>query len=216
MIKIGISIYLMKRISAFILVVLAISCGTKVFQTKWTEETAPEKFVARFETSKGDFDMKIERRLSPKAADRFYQLLKHDYFKNILFYRVNPGFVAQFGTSDSIASKNWNSIKIPDEEVLQGNTKGTLSFARGGVETRGTQLFINLDDNSRLDTLDYNGVKGFPAFGSVTEGMTVLDSLNSGYGDTTMGDYEMMFENKKEFLKKYPKLDSIYTAYILK
>jgi len=206
----------MKRTCAFILIVFAIGCGPKVFKTEWTKEIAPEKFAARFETSKGDFDIEIERRLSPKAADRFYQLVRRDYFKNMLFYRVAPGFVAQFGTSDSILSNNWNATKIPDEKVVQSNLRGTLSFARGGVETRGTTLFINLNDNERLDTLTYTGVKGFPSFGRVTDGMQVLDSLYSGYGDTPMSDYEMMIENKTEFLKKYPKLDSIYTAYFLK
>lgn len=206
----------MKRIYTLILIVLVISCGPKVFKTEWAKEISPEKYSARFETSKGDFDIEIERRLSPKASDRFYQLIRHDYFKNILFYRVNPGFVAQFGTSDSLALQNWSNIKVPDEVVVKSNKRGTLSFARGGTESRGTDLFINLGDNSRLDTLEYNGVKGFPAFGNVTQGMNVLDSIFSGYADRTMSDFTMMQENKTEFLKRYPKLDSIYTAYILK
>lgn len=206
----------MKKTCAFILIVFAIGCGPKVFKTEWTKEIAPEKYSARFETSKGNFDIEIERRLSPKAADRFYQLVRHNYFKNMLFYRVAPGFVAQFGTSDSVLSNSWNATKIPDEKVIQSNLRGALSFARGGIETRGTTLFINLNDNERLDTLTYNGVTGFPSFGRVTDGMQVLDSLYSGYGDTPMSDYEMMFENKTEFLKKFSKLDSIYTAYFLK
>jgi len=206
----------MKRIYTFVLIVFVIGCAPKVFKTEWAKEIAPENYSVRFETSKGDFDIAIERRLSPKAADRFYQLIRHDYFKNMLFYRVNPGFVAQFGTSDSLVLKNWSKIKIPDEIVVQSNKRGTLSFARDGKESRGTDLFINLEDNSRLDTLDYNGVKGFPSFGAVTQGMRVLDSLYSGYADRTMSDFEMMQENKTEFLKKYPKLDSIYSAYILK
>ena len=107
-------------------------------------------------------------------------------------------------------------MKIPDEEVIQGNPKGTLSFARSGVETRGTQLFINLEDNHRLDTISYSGVTGFPSFGKITSGMNVLDSIYSGYEEKPMGDYSMMQENKNEFLSKYPKLDSIYSARILK
>lgn len=206
----------MKRIYAFVLIIFVIGCAPKVFKTEWTKEISPEKYSARFETSKGNFDMAVERRLSPKAADRFYQLVRHGYFENMLFYRVNPGFVAQFGTSDSSMLRNWSRIKIPDEVVVQGNTRGTLSFARGGKETRGTDLFINLGDNSRLDTLDYNGVKGFPSFGTVTKGMNVLDSIYSSYADRTMSDHTLMLENKTEFLKKYPKLDSIYSAHILK
>jgi len=106
----------MKRIFTFILIVFAIGCGPRVFKTEWTKEISPEKYSARFETSRGNFDVEVERRLSPKAADRFYQLIRHDYFKNILFYRVVPDFVAQFGTSDSVVLNNWISTKIPDEK----------------------------------------------------------------------------------------------------
>lgn len=214
--KIRISIQLMKRVFLFVFTAMVIGCGPKIFKTEWTKEIAPAEYSARFETSKGHFDVKVERRLSPKAADRFHQLVRHDYFDNMLFYRVVPGFVAQFGTSDSVALDNWLDTKIPDEKVVQGNRKGTLSFARAGVETRGTDLFINLGDNSRLDTISYNGVTGFPSFGKVVAGMQVLDSIYSGYGDRAMSDYELMQKDKEAFLKKYPKLDSIYSAYILK
>lgn len=206
----------MKRIFAFVLIVLVMGCAPKIFKPEWGKEIAPENFTARFETSKGNFDVLVERKLSPKAADRLYQLIRHNYFENILFYRVVPGFVVQFGSSDSLVLKNWERMKIPDEKVVQGNTKGTLSFARAGVETRGTQLFINLADNHRLDTISYSGVTGFPSFGKVAAGRNVLDSLYSDYGEKPMGDYGMMQTNKDEFLKKFPKLDSIYSARILK
>lgn len=206
----------MKRILALLLIVLAIGCAPKIFKTEWGNEIAPGKFTARFETSKGNFDVLVERRLSPKAADRLFQLIRRDYFENILFYRVVPGFVAQFGSSDSLALHNWGQLKIPDEKVVQGNAKGTLSFARSGVETRGTQLFINLVDNHRLDTLNYSGVTGFPSFGMITDGMNVLDSIYSEYAERPMSDYGMMQTNKVEFLNKYPELDSIYSARIVK
>ena len=199
----------MKRISISLLLVLFISCSPVLFKSKWTKESAPETFVTRFETSKGNFDIEVTRKLSPKAADRFYQLVKHHYFDSVLFYRVNPGFVAQFGSSDSTAYTNWKSFKIPDEEVLQGNTRGTLSFARGGKNTRGTDLFINLDDNSRLDTLFYSEVRGFPSFGKVIKGMDVVDALYAGYSDTTMQDSELMYTSRIDFMKKFPKLDFI-------
>lgn len=131
----------MKRICAFLLIVFAIGCGPKVFKTEWTKEISPEKYSARFKASKGDFDIEDERRLSPKASDRFYQLIRHNYFDNMLIYFVKPGFVAQFGTSDTLVLKNWSNTKVPDEVVVQGNKRGTLSFAMGGKESRGTDLF---------------------------------------------------------------------------
>jgi homoserine O-acetyltransferase len=205
----------MKRIFLPLLFVLFINCSSIIFKSKWTKEIAPETFVTRFETSKGNFDIEVTRRLSPKAADRFYQLVKRHYFDSVLFYRVNPGFVAQFGSSDSTAYTNWNSVKLPDEKVIQGNVRGTLSFARGGKNTRGTDLFINLGDNSRLDTLFYNEVRGFPSFGKVINGMEVLDALYSGYSDSTMQNSELMYTKRAEFLNKFPKLDMIKTANLL-
>ena len=198
-----------------LLIVFTFGCSPKTFNIKWTKEIAPENFTTRFETSKGNFDIAVERRLSPKAADRFYQLVKHNFFNNSLFYRVNPGFVAQFGGNDSIAYKKWNSVKVSDEQVKQGNTKGTFSFARGGKGTRTSDLFINLGNNSRLDTIFYNEVRGFPSFGKVTNGMEVVEKLYSGYSDTTMEHFDLMMINRAEFLKKFPDLDVIEKAYLV-
>lgn len=205
----------MKRIFRTLVILLFIGCSPVIFKSKWTKEIAPEIFITRFETSKGNFDIEVTRKFSPKAADRFYQLVKHHYFDSVLFYRVNPGFVAQFGSSDSTSYTNWSSIKVPDEIVLQGNERGTITFARGGKNTRGTDLFINLDDNRQLDTLFYNQVRGFPAFGKVINGMDILDALYSGYSDTTMEDSELMYTDRTEFLKKYPELDMIRTANLI-
>ena len=197
-----------------ILIVLAACSTSSKLNTKWFNEKAPEFFSVVFETSKGEFTLKIERKNSPEAVDRFYQLVRHNYFDGNLFYRVNPGFVAQFGTNDSRVLNFWNTMKIKDEPVRQGNDKGTLSFARGGPNTRGTDLFINLSDNKRLDTLLYNDVKGFPTFGVVTGGMNVLENLYSGYADTTMENLQLMYENKKAFLELFPELDSIQKVYL--
>lgn len=206
----------LKTVFCLIILVFVVSCSSSKFKSSWAKTIAPETFTTKFETSKGDFEVKVERKLSPKAADRFYQLVKTRYFDNILFYRVNPGFVAQFGGHDSVVYNAWNRYKIPDEPVLEGNAKGTLSFARGGKESRGTDLFINLRDNHRLDTLHYNDVTGFPTFGKVTSGMEVLEALNDDYADTTMETLDLMYKDLKGFIKKYPKLDTIYSVELIK
>ena len=207
--------YLKIIVSLVITITLALSCSSSKFKSSWTKTQAPETFTTKFMTSKGDFEVAVERKLSPKAVDRFYQLVKTRYFDNILFYRVNPGFVAQFGGNDSVIYNAWNRYKIPDEPVMQGNDKGTLSFARGGKESRGTDLFINLRDNHRLDTLDYNGVKGFPTFGKITKGMDVLEALYDGYADTTMSNLDMMYKDVNAFIRQYPKLDTIHKVELI-
>ena len=124
--------------------------------------------------------------------------------------------MAQFGTSYTALEKAWSKFKLPDEEVKASNLRGTISYARSGKETRGTVLFINLVDNPKLDTVNYNGVKGFPVLGKVIDGMNTVDSLYNGYSGTTMSQLDTMYRNKEAFFKKFPRLDLVKRAYLLK
>ena len=196
------------------MLLIMVSCAPQLFSKKWTKEIAPNKYTVQFETSKGVFTIEITRNLSPKAADRFYQLVTHRYFDNQLFYRVNSDFVAQFGSTDSLSYNHWNNVKVPDEKVIQGNLKGTISFGRGGPGTRTTDLYINLSNNQHLDTVLYNKVRGFPTFGKVIKGMDVVMSLHAGYGDSTMDTLDLMYTDKKAFLALFPKLDTIHKVHI--
>ncbi|TMM56295.1 peptidylprolyl isomerase [Maribacter algarum] len=206
----------MKKLSIALLLTLIIGCSPAIFKSKWTKEIAPKTYIARFETTKGIFDIEVKREWSPKAADRFYQLVKYKYFDDGVFYRVVPEFVAQFGNSDTSATKAWNRLKIPDEKVILGNEKGTLSFARGGKETRTTDLYINLQDNSRLDTLNYNDVVGFPAFGKVIQGMDVVSKIYSGYGGNSAQKTDVLYTNREKYFEEFPKLDLIQKVYFIK
>jgi len=196
-----------------LLAVLLSGCADPKFKKQWTNEKSPENFTATFETTKGEFDIEVKRDWSPKAADRFYQLVKHGYYDNAIFYRVVPGFVAQFGNTDTLQMNQWRSVKIPDEEVRLANKKGTVSFARLGKESRDLELFINLNDNPVLDTLNFENVKGFPAIGNVTKGIDVVQQLYSGYGENTMSD-DNLYLNRALFYQSWPKLDLIKKAYL--
>jgi peptidyl-prolyl cis-trans isomerase A (cyclophilin A) len=203
-------------ITLFLMVfIIGTGCPKSITRKGGINEMAPEKYTARFETTKGNFDIEVQRENSPKAADRLFQLIKHGYFDDAIFYRVVPGFVAQFGNTDTTAIKKWQHQIIPDEEVKLGNKRGTLSFARGGKNSRDFVVFINLSDNSRLDNLMYSDVKGFPALGYVIRGMDIVDQLYSGYGDDTMDDPNLALDRAK-FMEKYPNLDQIRKASILK
>lgn len=204
-----------KALFIFCCVVLSSCADSPKFKPEWTTHQSPETFTATFETTKGNFEIEVKRNLSPKAADRLYQLIRHGYYDNAIFYRVVPGFVAQFGNTDTLVMNQWRKVKIPDEPVIQGNVRGTVSFARSGKETRDLELFINLSDNRVLDTLDFEGVKGFPTFGRVTKGMETVGKLYSGYGETTMSN-ENLYLNPSGFMQAYPKLDKVVKAYLTK
>jgi len=202
------------RILLIFLSVIFIGCKKSEFKSEWTKEQAPETFLAKFETTKGDFEIHVTRKLSPKAADRFYQLIKHGYYDNAIFYRVVPGFVAQFGNTNVPEMDHWKAIEIPDEDVRKSNKRGTISFARFGKNSRDLEVFINLGDNTVLDTLNFESVKGFPAFGNISNGMNVVDELYSGYGEKTMEDPNL-YQNRTIFYQTFPKLDLIKKAYLI-
>ena len=142
------------------------------------ESAAPETFRARFETSAGDFVIAVRRDWAPHGADRFYNLVKSGYYDGVRFFRVIPGFMAQFGIhGDPQVSATWRERSIPDDPVRQSNARGMVTFATAGPNTRTTQVFINYRDNAGLDG------QGFAPFGQVVEGMEVVDRLFAGYGE---------------------------------
>lgn len=206
----------MNKTIGLALLVLLTACSQTKFRRSWTREQAPERFQARLMTTKGDVDIAVTRSWSPLAADRFYQIVRHHALDGILFYRVVPNFVAQFGEIDTTREVHWKKAAIQDEPVVKGNTRGRISFARSGVNTRSIHLFINLRDNSRLDTVHYNGVHGFPAFGEVVKGMDVVDALYNGYGNNTMELSDSIGSDRKRFMAMFPRLDSIRKATIIK
>ena len=199
-----------------LLFIVVTGCSKPIFKSNWSTEKSPDTFNARFETSKGSFELQITRNYSPLGVDRFYQLLKHRLYDNTLFYRVRSNWVAQFGIIDSNIRHKWGAFKLPDEKVILSNKRGTIAFARDGKDSRDFDLFINLKDNTQLDTKEVKGVIGYSPFGNVTRGMEVVDSLYSGYGDIVFKHEKTMYHNLSGFLDTFPKLDLIRKAYILK
>lgn len=209
----------MKRIIiALGIVLLVISCSRKVYKEVWTTYTAPEKFKATLETTKGDVIIYAERKWSPKGVDRLYQLIKTGFFTDVSFYRTVPNFVAQFGISnDTILNNFWTKNKVIDEPVIHKNDSLTISFARSGKETRNIHLFINLKNNYKLDTVKSGDLVGFPVVAKIIEGGEVAQKLYGGYANKTFRDFDSIEKKGSTFLrKKYPKLDYIKKAYLLK
>lgn len=207
-----------KILFLFSIMILITSCSKKIFKEKWTIQQAPESFKACFETTQGNFDIEAKREWSPKAVDRLYQLIENEFYTDIAIYRVVPNFVAQFGIhNNKELNKLWEPYKIDDEPVIKSNAEMTISFARGGRKSRGTQIFINLKDNKRLDKLAYGGVKGFPVIAEVIEGKENVKKFYKGYGDKLGKQQDSINKYGNDFLKrKYPKVDYIIKAYLIK
>ena len=168
---------------------------------------APETFKVKFTTTHGDFVVEVHRDWAPLGADRFYNLVRNRFFNNAAFFRYVPNFVVQFGLpADPAVARVWQDARIKDDPVKEHNVKGSLVFATAGPNTRTTQLFINLNDNSRaLDS------QGFAPFGTVVEGMDIVAGLYSAYGERP--DQGAITAQGKAYLdKNFPKLDTIKTT----
>lgn len=164
---------------------------------------APDSFRATFETSRGPFVVEIRRAWAPRGADRFYELARTHFFDDNRFFRVVPDFVAQFGLSNDLKlNGRWDDKPIADDSVRESNVRGTLTFATQGPGSRTHQLFFNLKDNARLDRM------GFAPIGRVVEGMPVVDSLYSGYGDEP-NQHLIQTLGESYLRRSYPKLDYI-------
>jgi len=125
-----------------------------------------------------NFTVEVHPDWAPKGAARFHELIHEGFFKDVRFFRVVSGFMAQFGINGNPAIQaKWRDANIQDDPAKKSNHRGYMTFANAGPNTRSTQLFINFKDNAFLDS------QGFPPFAKVTTGMDTVDTLYSGYGE---------------------------------
>lgn len=173
-------------------------------------ETAPELFRARFETSKGPFVIEVHRAWAPVGADRFYNLVKNGFYDGTRFFRVRPGFMAQFGINGDPQIQNaWQRAFLRDDPVTQKNVRGFVSFTtEGRPQSRFTQIFINHADNSHLDA------DGFAPFGEVVSGMEIVDKLFSP-PDPQPDQRRILREGNAYLQAEFPKLDFVKKATIV-
>jgi peptidyl-prolyl cis-trans isomerase A (cyclophilin A) len=141
--------------------------------------------------------------------------VKNGFYDDVRFFRVIANFMAQFGMNgEPQVTAAWKNAKIPDDPVTQSNTRGMVTFATSGKNSRTTQVFINFKDNANLDGM------GFSPIGKIVEGMEVVDALYNGYGEggpRGQGPTQPRITAEgNEYLKKdFGKLDYVKTAKIV-
>jgi peptidyl-prolyl cis-trans isomerase A (cyclophilin A) len=178
-------------------------------------EQAPALYKVKLTTTKGEVVIEVHRDWAPLGADRFYNLIKAGFYDKAKFFRAIPGFMVQFGINgDPAVSRAWKDQRISDDPVVKSNTRGYITFATAGRNTRTTQVFINLVDNQRLDG------SGFSPFGQVVSGMEVVDSFYTGYGEGApngMGPQQARIESEgNSYLDRdFPRLDAIQSGTIV-
>jgi peptidyl-prolyl cis-trans isomerase A (cyclophilin A) len=184
----------------------ALACGGTPPARHAPSGPAPDSFQVVFTTSRGTFVVQANRAWAPAGVDRFHQLVEEGFFDENRFYRVLPGFIAQFGANDDPKrNEEWEGKPLAADPRREKNRRGTVSFAMLDPASRTHQLFINLKDNPNLDA------QGFAPVGRVVEGMGVVDSLYAGYGEKPQ--YQLVGTLGNRYLARmFPRLDYIRTA----
>jgi len=192
--------------------VAAASSGPSLLHPSSLHKKAPAVFKAKFRTTKGSFVVTVYRKWAPKGADRFYNLVYYHFYDSQPLFRVDPGFVVQWGISGTPAiAKAWQDANLKDDPVTRHNLKGTITFATAGPNTRTTQVFVNLVANTQLDSM------GFAPFGTITSGFSVFGRLYHGYKETASNHQADIANYGAQWVRKhYPKLDWIKTARIVR
>ncbi len=140
---------------------------------------APAEYDVKFVTTAGDFTIKVTRAWAPNGADRFYNLVRHHFYDGAAFFRVLPGFMAQFGLSAyPEVSKAWEHANDQGRSRRAEQSSRIRLICHGRSEyAHDAGLSSTIGNNEALDK------SGFSPFAMVTDGMEVVDKLYSGYGE---------------------------------
>lgn len=149
--------------------------GTVVYTTI---VSVPKPQVTLF-TSKGTIALELDPSIAPISSNNFLSYVNKGFYGSTLFHRVIPGFMVQGGGyTTSLVKKAalYNPIALESNKGLS-NVRGTLAMARTNLADSATsEFFINVVDNLFLNYKDPTN-PGYAVFGSVVEGMDVVDAI---------------------------------------
>ncbi len=136
--------------------------------------------VVLMSTNLGDIRVELFSDKAPVTAKNFLDYVNDQFYDDLIFHRVIPGFMIQGGgfTKDMQQTRTKAAIKNEAANGLRNDT-GTLAMARTNVVDSATaQFFINVKNN---DFLNHRGATpegfGYAVFGRVIEGMEVVRKI---------------------------------------
>ena len=132
-------------------------------------------------TSAGDIHLELDANNAPITVANFLKLAEDGYYSGTIFHRIIDGFMVQGGGLDeNMAPKPTNTDAIQNE-ANNGlkNDRGSIAMARTMDPHSATgQFFINHKDNDFLNhTAETSQGWGYAVFGSVIDGMDVVDQI---------------------------------------
>jgi cyclophilin family peptidyl-prolyl cis-trans isomerase len=136
-------------------------------------------YIAKFETSMGNFEVELFTKDAPKTVNNFVVLSKDGFYDNLIFHRIIKDFMIQGGDPQGTGSGG-PGYKFEDEFNSHKLVRGTLAMANSGPNTNGSQFFIITAEAT--DWLDGKHT----AFGQVTSGLDIV--MNMGNVETAGAD----------------------------
>jgi peptidyl-prolyl cis-trans isomerase B (cyclophilin B) len=132
-------------------------------------------------TSAGDIHLELDADNAPITVANFLKLAEDGYYSGTIFHRIIEGFMVQGGGLDeNMTPKPTNTDPIQNE-ANNGlkNDRGSIAMARTMDPHSATgQFFINHKDNDFLNhTAETSQGWGYAVFGSVIDGMDVVDQI---------------------------------------
>lgn len=151
---------------------------------------------ANFQTSEGNFKVKLFDKEAPKTVANFVglasgtkefkdksgKMVKRPYYNGLIFHRIIDGFMIQGGDPTG-TGMGGPGYEFEDEfsPRLRHTKAGILSMANAGPNTNGSQFFITLGPTPHLNNKH-------SIFGEVVSGMDVVQKIGSVPVDHGNGD----------------------------
>jgi cyclophilin family peptidyl-prolyl cis-trans isomerase len=151
-------------------------------------DTAKE-YTANFETSAGNFKIKLYAADAPKTVNNFVVLSRDGFYNGLTFHRIIQDFMIQ-GGDPSGDGTGGPGYKFEDEINDRKLVRGTLAMANSGEDTNGSQFFIVTKEAT--DWLDGKHT----AFGEVIEGIDIVMALEKVAVDESDKPLETVTINK--------------------
>lgn len=154
-------------------------------------------------TSMGDIVIALDFKNAPQSVENFLHYVKAGFYNGTIFHRVINGFMVQAGGFEPGMVKRPVDRKPVKNEADKSscNQRGAVALARTTDPHSATsQFFINVVDNHFLDhTSPTSTGWGYCTFGSVTEGMDIVDKIRklsttacAGHQDVPVQDVSIL------------------------
>lgn len=143
---------------------------------------AAEDPLVVLNTSKGPITIRVYKKEAPITAGNFLDLVKRGFYKNMVFHRVEPGFVVQTGDPTGTGMGGFTDPKTKQERTIKLETKPELKHDAAGVvamarssnpDSASSQFYITLGAAPFLDG-------GYAVFGRVEKGLDVVKKIQVG------------------------------------